>query len=89
MTDNVLDIVHLNIRSIRHKIAHLNTLVDYFNMLCFTTETHLDDTVSNDCLSLDGFDTIYRKDRNCYGGGVMICVSNIIQLHRRSEHEPV
>lgn len=88
MTDNVLDIIHLNIRSIRHKIAHLNTLVHDFDILCFT-ETHLDDTVSNDSLSLDGFDTIYRKDRNCYGGGVMIYVSNIIQVHRRSEYEPV
>lgn len=79
-TDNVLDIVHLNIRNIRHKIAYLNTLVG-FKMLCFT-ETHLDDNVSNDSLSLDGFNTIYRKDRNCYGDGLMMYVSNIAQVHR-------
>lgn len=79
MTDNIIDIVHLNIRSIRHEIDYLNTLVHDFDILCFT-ETHLDDTVSNDSLSLDVFNTIYRKDRNCYGDRVMIYVSNIIQV---------
>lgn len=85
MTDNVLDIIHLNIRSIRLKIAHLNTLVHDFDILWNSSH----DTVSNDSLSLDSFDTIYRKDRNCYGGGVMIYVSKIFQVHRRSEYEPV
>lgn len=31
-TDNVLDIVHLNIRNIRHTIAYLNTLVHEFKI---------------------------------------------------------
>lgn len=60
---NVLDILHLNIRSIRNKVAHLNTIVHDFDILCFT-ETHLDCNVTNENLILDGFKTIYRKDRN-------------------------
>lgn len=88
MTDNVLDIVHLNIRSIKHKIAYRNALVHDFDILCFT-ETHLGDTVSIDNLSLDGFNTIYRKDGNCHGDGVMIYISNIIPVQRRTEFVPV
>lgn len=43
---NVLDILHLNIRSIRNKVANLNTIVHDFDILCFT-ETHLDRNVTN------------------------------------------
>ena len=59
--NNVPDILHLNVRSIRNKIAHLNSIVHDFDILCFT-ETHLDSNVSNDNLTLDGFSTIFRKD---------------------------
>lgn len=45
------------------------------------TQTCFDDTVSNDSLPLDGLNTIFKKDGNCYEGGVMTYVSNIIQLH--------
>ena len=88
MTDNVLDILHLNVRSIRNKIAHLNTLVHDFDILCFT-ETHLDSNVCNENLLLDGFHTIFRKDRNSFGGGVMIYISNLLRVQRRMELEPV
>jgi exonuclease III len=86
-TENVLGILHLNIRSISHKLGHLNSFVHDFDILCFT-ETHLDNCVSNTNLSLDGFNNIIRKDRNCFGGGVMIYMSNQIRATRRSEFEP-
>lgn len=44
---NILNILHLNIRSIRHKLGHLNYFIHDFDILCFT-ETHLDPSVSND-----------------------------------------
>ena len=65
----------------------LNSFVHDFDVLCFT-ETHLDSCVSNTNLSLDGFDNIIRKDRNCFGGGVMVYLSNQIRATRRSEFEP-
>ena len=84
---NVLDIIHLNIRSIRNKIAFLNTFVHDFDILCFT-ETHLDNAISNEVLILDGFNCILRKDRNSFGGGVMIYMSNMLRANRRFELEP-
>lgn len=83
---NVLDILHLNIRSIRNKVAHLNTIVHDFDILCFT-ETHLDCNVTNESIMLDGFKIIYRKDRNCFGGGVMIYLSDLLRAIRRPEFE--
>lgn len=67
----MLDILHLNIRTIKNKVAHLNKIVHDFDILCFT-ETHLDFNVTNESLMFDGFNTIYCKDRNCFGGGVLI-----------------
>lgn len=53
-----------------------------FDILCFT-ETHLDCNVTNESLMLDGFKTIYRKDRNCFRGGVMIYLSHLLRAIRR------
>lgn len=36
---------------------------------------------------LDGFNTIYRKDRNCFGGGIMIYLSDLLRAIRRPEFE--
>nr|XP_022313371.1 uncharacterized protein LOC111118283 [Crassostrea virginica] len=81
-----IDIFHLNIRSIRNKIDALISLVSDFDILCFT-ETHLDDNILNYDLSFDGFDTIFRKDRNCFGGGVLVYASNSLSVIRRADLE--
>ena len=65
-SENIIDILHLNIRSIMHKLGLSNSLIHDFDILCFT-ETHLDILVSNDNVLLDGFNNIIRKDRNCWG----------------------
>ena len=65
-SENIIDILHLNIRSIRHKLGLLISLIHDFDILCFT-ETHLDILVSNDNVFLEGFNNIIRKDRNCLG----------------------
>jgi len=41
------------------------------------TESHLDETVLSSEILPSNFCT-YRKDRNCYGGGVFISVQNTI-----------
>ena len=79
---NIIDILHLNIRSIRHKLDHLNSFIHDFDNLCLT-ETHLDISVSNDNLLFEGFNNIIRKDRNCFGDGIMIYLSNHIRAIRR------
>lgn len=59
--ENIIDILHLYIRSIRHKLGHLNSFIHDFDILCFI-KTHLDISVSNDNLLLEGSNTIIRKD---------------------------
>ena len=53
----------------------------------FYRNTHLDISVSNDNLLLEGFNNIIRKDRNCFGGGI-IYLSNNIRAIRRTDFEP-
>lgn len=85
--EHVLDIIHLNIRSIRHKLHLLNTFLHDFDIACFT-KTHLDDKILDEEVKLDGFNSIYRKDRNSFGGGVMIYLSNAIPARRCVDFEP-
>lgn len=86
-TQYTLDIFHLNIRSIRNKIDSLLSLVTDFDVLCFT-ESHLDSCITDQNLLIDGFNTIYRKDRNSFGGGIIIYVSNSLRVKRRTDLEP-
>lgn len=57
---NSLDILHLNIRSIRNKIDSLLYLVQDFDLLCFS-ETHLDTHVTNESLFIEGFSVFSEK----------------------------
>ena len=61
----------------------MNTFVHDFDILC-----NLDNAISNEVLILDGFNCILRKDRNSFGGGVMIYMSNMLRANRRFELEP-
>lgn len=70
---HTLDIFHLNIR---HKIQSLETFVSDFDILCFT-ETHLDSNACDNDILLDGYDTIFRRDRNSHGGGIFLFPLNI------------
>nr|XP_022287616.1 uncharacterized protein LOC111100237 isoform X1 [Crassostrea virginica]XP_022287617.1 uncharacterized protein LOC111100237 isoform X1 [Crassostrea virginica]XP_022287618.1 uncharacterized protein LOC111100237 isoform X1 [Crassostrea virginica] len=85
--ENALDIIHLNIRSIRNKLDYLNTFIHDFDIACFT-ETHLDSSILDDDLTLDGFTSIQRKDRNSFGGGVIIYLSSAVSAFRRKDLEP-
>lgn len=84
---HTLDIFHLNIRSIRHKIQSLETFVSDFDILCFT-ETHLDSKVCDSDILLYGYGTIFRRDRNSHGGGILICVPSTIKASRRIDLDP-
>jgi len=43
--------------------------------------------VSNSDLVIEHFADPIRRDRNCFGGGVMIYVSNSLQFNRRNDLE--
>lgn len=82
----VLEIFHLNTRSVRNKLEYISDIAESFHVLCFS-ETHLDNTVQNDLLKIQGFDEPLRKDRNQNGGGVMVYVSNALRYKRRKDLE--
>ena len=82
-----VDILHLNVRSIRNKIENLLFLTSEFDILCFT-ETHLDANILDRDLAIAGFSTIFRKDKNCFCGGVKIYVPDSLKAMRRSDLEP-
>ena len=81
-----INIMHLNIRSIRNKIDFLQTFTDDIDILCLT-ETHLDPSIPNESIKLDNFSKILRKDRNMFGGGVAIYINENIPVIRRSDLE--
>lgn len=87
VTQFTLDIFHLNVRSIRNKFDQFLSLVSDYDILCFT-ESHLDSNIMNDEISIDGFNTIFRKDRNSYGGGVIIYLTDSLRAVRRLDLEP-
>ena len=88
MASNVLDICHLNIRSLNdEKIDALKAevVLDY-DVICLT-ETNLPYANVND-LTLNGFHPIMRKDRDGKtGGGVGIYVSINLGVTRVYEYE--
>ena len=70
-----LGLLLANARSIKGKINELKCLLVEYDVLC-VTETHIDSSIHSSS-TLDVNDKeIYRKDRNIYGGGVMIAVQS-------------
>jgi hypothetical protein len=70
-----LSVLHQNIRSIRHKMQYIKENFLDFDILCFT-ETHLNNSVPNDILTIEGYNKIYRKDNNAYSGGYINYVTS-------------
>ena len=73
-----------NVRSIKNKILEFNAYlkfekIDIF-MIC---ETHLDNCITDQMITK--FYTLYRKDRNTYGGGVMIGVKKNLNTYPLTE----
>ena len=71
---DTLDIFHLNVRSVRAKLNYLSEILSDYHIVCFT-ETHLDESVNNTDLTWINFHEPVRKDRNAFGGGVMLYIS--------------
>jgi len=76
--DQSLTILLANTRSAKGKTAEIQSLIVDFNIICLT-ETHIDDTISSHCLIPDTNKTIFRRDRDIHGGGVLIAVDGNLQ----------
>ena len=79
--------MHLNVQSLVPKIDLLNVELQKFDILCFT-ETWLNTNVANQDISLDNFQSPFRKDRvDRLGGGVAIYVKNDYHVVHRNDLE--
>ena len=63
----------LNARSLRGKVAEIESLAVDYDIICIT-ETHLDNNFFNSQLFMSQDKVIYRRDRNLYGGGVLVAI---------------
>ena len=76
--DYELSIFHLNARSVRNKLSYVEDIASESSIIC-VTESHLDTNIIDNDILIDGFsDQILRKDRNCFGGGVLVYTSQDI-----------
>jgi exonuclease III len=76
-----LSIYHQNIRSIRTKINYIiDNWLDY-DIICFT-ETHLNDSISNDSIILDNHNMLYRMDKSNHFGGIVIYIADHLTSKR-------
>ena len=64
----------LNINSIRNKIHMLTDFVVGHLDFLLIVESKLDDSFPNSSLKLPGFLTPFRRDRTCFGGGLLVYV---------------
>lgn len=89
MSVNVLSkglvLAHINICSLRNKIHELVIFLQTNKIDIITvSETHLDFSVENSELAIDGY-AIYRQDRNKFGGGVAIFVREHFPVKHRHD----
>lgn len=71
-----LFVIHLNIRSLSHKIDLLRAWLSYNKPMVITlSETWLSSTISDEEIQLEDY-ILYRADRAARGGGVATYVSS-------------
>jgi hypothetical protein len=77
---------HLNINSLKYKHDETRELLTDNIDLMFLSETKLDNSWLSSIFKVDNF-TIYRNDRNVYGGGILGYIRSDIPHRRRSDFE--
>ena len=80
----------LNINSLRNKFYALKTIIQGNIDVLILTETKIDNTFPQSQFYIPGYKVPYRRDRDGYGGGVMLYVredipSDILIKHRIDE----
>ncbi len=75
-----LVLAHLNICSLRNKVHEITRICSSDNIhVLALSETHLDDTYDDSELAVEGY-SLFRRDRDKYGGGVAFYVQAGFQL---------
>jgi len=83
-----LSVAHLNINSLRNKIHDIQHILSNNQVhVLGLSETHLDSTVKDSRVSIEGY-RLYRKDRDRHGGGVALYVQQNIPAVSRSDLMP-
>ena len=75
--DRVL-IGSLNINSVRNKFDALSDLVVGKLEILLISESKLDASFYSANFIIPGFSTPYRRDRNCFGGGILVYIREYI-----------
>ena len=73
------------------KLNEIEVLASEYDILCIT-ETHIDSSFNNEMILSSSQKCIYRCDRDCHGGGVMIALSPCInhhQIHLEGTYFPI
>ena len=80
-----LKILHLNINGLLHKLDYVKMLADKikFDVLS-SNQTKLDGSIGDKDIEIPGY-TTYRKDRNKYGGGVLLYIVDSIESYPITE----
>ena len=72
-SDGMLKVFLANTRSVKGKTTELQFFTTDSDIICLT-ETHLDDTIPNSSILPIKNKTVFCRDRNICGGGVMMAV---------------
>ena len=68
---------HLNVNSLRNKFEAVEELVQNKVDVCFLSERKVDETFPNQQFLINGY-KLFRRDRNCHGGGVLCYINESI-----------
>ena len=79
-----ISIVHNNVCSLLPKLDIITTELSTYDILAIS-ETHLDKTITNNDISIDGFHAPIIKDRNRDGGGVAIYITDQLAFYERKD----
>ena len=84
---NRLLVGHLNINSIRNKFEPLKHIIKGNMDIMVVTETKIDDSFPKQEFEIEGY-TSFRRDRNKYGGGILVYVREDIPCREITGQNP-
>ena len=80
-----LHFIHANVRSIFHKMSDLKIIAKHTNAAVIgITETWLDSSYTDSCVSIDGYNLI-RRDRDGHAGGVCAYIREDLTFNIRQD----
>ena len=78
---------HLNVNSVRYKFAECNHVLHEGSLdLLVLSETKIDESFTMSQFHIPNY-SLYRQDRNEYGGGVMVFVKSVIPHCVRNDYQ--